>query len=84
MRRFALLLATIALALGAAAPAGAVQRHVHSITTPGGTHEFGGGASLNAPCVAFLNLHENVHLAVFAAGDNPNGISVEFIPGAFC
>jgi hypothetical protein len=83
MRRFALL-ATIALALGAASPASAVQRHVHSIATPGGTHEFGAGVSHNAPCVAFLNLHENVHLAVFAAGDNPNGISVEFIPGVFC
>jgi hypothetical protein len=86
MRRFALL-ATIALALGAAAPASAqqpVQRHVHSIATPGGTHEFGAGVSLNAPCVAFLNLHGNVHLAVFVAGDNPNGVSVEFIPGVFC
>jgi hypothetical protein len=54
---------------------------VHSITTPGGTHEFGGGVSTQAPCVAFLNLHENVHLGVFVAGDNPNGISVEFISG---
>jgi hypothetical protein len=57
---------------------------VHSIATPGGTHEFGTGVSLNAPCVAFLNLHENVHLDVFLAGDNPNGISVEFIPEVFC
>jgi hypothetical protein len=80
MRRFTFF-ATIVLALTAAAPASAVPRHVHSITTPGGTHEFGGGVSHNAPCVAFLNLHENVHLAVFAAGDNPNAVSVEFISG---
>jgi hypothetical protein len=81
MRRFALL-GTLVLALAAASPAGAVPRHVHSITTPGGTHEFGGGVSHHAPCVAFLNLHENVHLGVFMAGDNPNAISVEFIAGS--
>jgi hypothetical protein len=80
MRRFALC-GMLVLALAAASPAGAVPRHVHSITTSGGTHEFGGGVSFHAPCVAFLNLHENVHLAVFASGDNPNPISVEFIDG---
>jgi hypothetical protein len=80
MRRFAFL-ATIVLALAVAAPASALDRHVHSITTPGGTTEFGAGVSNNAPCVAFLNLHENVHLAVFLAGDNPNAISVQFISG---
>jgi hypothetical protein len=80
MRRIAFF-GTLVLALGAATPAGAVPRHIHSITTPAGTHEFGGGVSLHAPCTAFLNLHENVHLGVFASGDNPNGISVEFIDG---
>jgi hypothetical protein len=80
MRRFAFL-ATIVLALAVAGPASALDRHVHSITTPGGTTEFGAGVSNNAPCVAFLNLHENVHVAVFLAGDNPNAISVRFITG---
>jgi hypothetical protein len=80
MRRFAFL-ATIVLALAVAAPANALDRHVHSITTPGGTTEFGAGVSNNAPCVAFLNLHENVHVGVFLAGDNPNAISVRFISG---
>jgi hypothetical protein len=80
MRRFALI---VILALAAAAPAGAVPepvpRHVHSITTPGGTHEFGAGVSHNAPCVAFLNLHMNVHLGAF--GPNPNGVSIQLVPG---
>jgi hypothetical protein len=80
MRRF-VLFGVLVGALAAASPAGAVPRHVHSITTPAGTHEFAGGVSFHAPCTAFLNLHENVHLAVFASGTNPNGISVEFIDG---
>jgi hypothetical protein len=78
MRRFALC-AIIALAM--AAPAGAVPRHIHSITTPGGTTEFGAGVSTNAPCVAFLNLHFNVHVGVFLEGDNPNAISIQGISG---
>jgi hypothetical protein len=81
VRRFAFF-ATMVLALAAAAPAGALDRHVHSITTPGGTTEFGAGVSHNAPCVAFLNLHQNVHVAVFLAGDNPNAISVQGISGS--
>jgi hypothetical protein len=80
MRRFAFL-ATIVLAFAVAAPASALDRHVHSITTPGGTTEFGAGVSNNAPCVAFLNLHENVHIGVFLDGDNPNAISVRPISG---
>ena len=81
MRRFALC-GILVLALAAVSPAGAqVPRHVHSVTTPGATHEIGGGVSFNAPCVAFLNLHQNVHLAVFASGTNPNAISIEFISG---
>jgi hypothetical protein len=83
MRRFALC-GSLVLALAAASPAGAIPRHVHSIGTPGGTHEFGGGVSRNAPCVAFLNLHENVHLAVFGDGNNPNAISVDFSIGGEC
>jgi hypothetical protein len=78
MRRFAVI-GTIALALAAPAGAQVVPRHVHSITTSSGTHEFGAGVSHNAPCVAFLNLHMNVHLGAF--GPNPNGVSVVFIPG---
>ena len=81
MRRFALC-GSLVLALAAVSPAGAqVPRHVHSVTTSGGTHEIGGGVSFQAPCTAVLNLHENVHLAVFASGTNPNAISVEFISG---
>jgi hypothetical protein len=78
MRRFALI-GTIALALAAVAPAGAqtvVPRHVHSITTAGGTTEFGAGVSQNAPCEAFLNLHFNVHVGVFILGNNPNSVSI--------
>jgi hypothetical protein len=81
MRRFALC-GGLVVALAAASPAGAqVPRHVHSVTTPGGPHEIGRGVSFNAPCVAFLNLHQNVHLGAFA-GTNPNTISVEFISGS--
>jgi hypothetical protein len=78
MRRF-VYLATLVLALALAGPAGAIPRHIHSITTPAGTHEFGTGVSEQAPCVAFLNLHMNVHLGAF--GSNPNGVSVQFIDG---
>ena len=51
---------------------------IDSVTTPAGTHEFGAGVSTNAPCVAFLNLHFNVHLGAFA-GSNPNTVSVQVI-----
>jgi hypothetical protein len=78
MRRLAFI-GTIALALAVATPAAAIPRHVHSITTPAGTTEFGGGVSNSAPCVAFLNLHENVHLGAFEP--NPNTVTVEFIDG---
>jgi hypothetical protein len=78
MRRF-VYLATLVLALAVAAPAGAVPRHIHSVTTPGGTTEFGAGVSMNAPCVAFLNLHFNVHLGAFAESENPNTVSVQVI-----
>jgi hypothetical protein len=74
MRRF-IYLATLVLALALAGPAGAVPRHVHQITTPAGTHEIGAGVSENAPCVAFLNLHFNVHIGVSMAGNNPIGVS---------
>lgn len=78
MRRLTLFATTIVLALAAAAPAGAVPRHIHSVTTPAGTTEFGAGVSTNAPCVAFLNLHFNVHLGAFTQG-NPNTVSVQVI-----
>ena len=70
-------MASLVLALAVAAPAGAVPRHIHSVTTPGGTTEFGAGVSTNAPCVAFLNLHFNVHLGAFQ--QNPNTVSVQVI-----
>jgi hypothetical protein len=79
MRRF-VYLTTLVLALALAGPAGAIPRHIHSITTPGGSTEFGVGVSEHAPCVAFLNLHMNVHLGAF--GPNPNEVSVQFIDGA--
>jgi hypothetical protein len=74
MRRL-VYLTTLVLALAVAAPAGAVPRHIHQITTPGGTHELGAGASENAPCVAFLNLHFNVHVGVSVAGGNAIGVA---------
>ena len=79
MRRFAVF-GTIAAALAVAGPAAAqtVPRRVHSITTAG-THELGAGVSHQAPCVAFVNLHMNVHLGAF--GPNPNGVSIQLIPG---
>jgi hypothetical protein len=77
-------LAIAALLIPAASANAVVQRHVHSINTPGGSHPIAGGVSLHAPCTAFLNFHNNVHLGVFAAGKNPNTISVQFIPGEFC
>jgi hypothetical protein len=80
MRRF-VVLGTMVLALAVAGPAGAVPRHIHSITTPGGTTEFGAGVSEQAPCVAFLNLHMNVHLGAFVESETPNTVSVQFIDG---
>ena len=84
MRRLIVSALAIAALLINAASASAVQRHVHSINTPGGSHPIAGGVSLHAPCTAFLNFHNNVHLGVFAAGKNPNTITVQFIPGEFC
>jgi hypothetical protein len=81
MRQFLVLLIAVATFALVAAPAYAVQRHVHSLTTPGGTHEIAGGVSNHAPCTAFLNLHENVHVAVFLGGQFPNTVTVEFIEG---
>jgi hypothetical protein len=82
MRRVALLLVAAGVLGLSASPANAVPRHVHNLTTPSGeTHSIGQGVSLQAPCTAFLNLHNNVHLDVFAAGKNPNPLAVTFIPG---
>jgi hypothetical protein len=47
----------------------------------GGTHEIAGGVSNRAPCTAFLNLHENVHVGVFLGGQFPNTVTVQFIEG---
>lgn len=41
-----------------------------------------GGASEQAPCRAFLNPHENMHLGVFLGGQFPNRVTVEFIEGS--
>jgi hypothetical protein len=54
---------------------------LHSLTTAGGTHEIAGGVSNRAPCTAFLNLHENVHVGVFLGGQFPNTVTVQFIDG---
>jgi hypothetical protein len=37
--------------------------------------------SNRAPCTAFLNLHENVHVGVFLGGQFPNTVTVQFIEG---
>jgi hypothetical protein len=85
MRRLIVSAFAIAALLIPAASANAVQRHVHSLHTPNGkSHPIASGVSLHAPCTAFLNFHNNVHLGVFAAGKNPNTITVQFIPGEFC
>ena len=81
MRRLAVLLIAVGVLAWLAAPAQAVQRHIHSLTTPGTTTEIAGGVSEEAPCTAFLNLHENVHLSVFLGGQFPNTVTVEFIEG---
>ena len=61
---------------GAAGQAGAqVPRHLHCVTTQGGTHPIGQGVTQNAPQNAFENLHFNVHLGVFASGRNPHAIT---------
>jgi hypothetical protein len=81
MRRFLVLLTAVGTLAWLAAPAQAVTRHIHSLTTPGTTTEIAGGVSEQAPCTAFLNLHENVHLGVFLGGQFPNTVTVEFIEG---
>ena len=81
MRHFLVLLIAVATFALLAAPAYAVQRHIHSLTTPGGTHAIASGVSEHAPCTAFLNLHENVHVGVFLGGQFPNTVTVEFIEG---
>ena len=81
MRRFLVLLMAVGAIAWLAAPAQAVPRHIHSLTTPGTTTEIAGGVSEQAPCTAFLSLHENVHLDVFLGGQFPNTVTVEFIEG---
>ena len=78
MRRFGLC-GILVFAFAAASPAAQVPRHTNSITTLAEPTRLAAGSQ--APCAAFLNLHQNVHLAVFASGTNPNAISVEFISG---
>jgi len=86
MRR--LILATLAVAalLIPAASASGVERHVHMLTTQSGNiHPIAGGVTSHAPCTAFLNFHNNVHLGVFAdpTSPNPNTVAVVFT-GEFC
>jgi hypothetical protein len=79
MRRVLIILGLLALLILPGAPAGAVPRHLHILTTPNGkSHSIARGVTFEAPCVAFLNLHENVHEAVFGTTGtgtlkNPNG-----------
>jgi hypothetical protein len=81
MRRFVVLLTAVGALALLAAPAQAVTRHIHSLTTPGTTTEIAIGVSEHAPCTAFLNLHENVHVGVFLGGQFPNTVTVQFIEG---
>jgi hypothetical protein len=78
-------LAVAALLIPAASANAQVQRHVHNLETPNGeTHSIAGGVTFHAPCTAFLDFHNNVHLAVFASGKNPHPLSPDFIAGEFC
>jgi hypothetical protein len=82
--RKAFLVVTLAAGLTIEAlPASAeVPRHIHNLTTPGTTTAIATGVSENAPCTAFLNFHENVHLGVFAEpGGNPNTVAPTLIGG---
>jgi hypothetical protein len=82
MRRVALMLVVAGVLGLSASPANAIPRHVHNVATPNGeSHSIAKGVSFQAPCTAFLNVHNNVHLGVFAAGKNPNPLTVTFIPG---
>ena len=81
MRRFCAVLAVVGTVGWLATPAGAVPRHIHFLTTPGTTTAIATGVSEHAPCTAFLNLHENVHLGVFLGGQFPNTVSTQIIPG---
>ena len=76
MRRIVVVLAAVTGLAVMPASASAVPGHLHCLTTPGGTHSIARGVSLHAPHEPALhNLHENVHLGVFAAGDNPNTLT---------
>jgi hypothetical protein len=86
MRRLIISSLAVAALLIPAASASGVERHVHNLTTQSGnTHSIAGGVTSHAPCTAFLNVHNNVHLGVLAAPDNPNPntVAVVFI-GEFC
>jgi hypothetical protein len=81
MRRVALILAIVG-ALGIfASPANAVERHEHDLETPGTTTTIAGGLSHNAPCTAFLNFHEGVHLDVLLGETFPHTVTPTFIGG---
>lgn len=76
------MLALVAGVSAAVSPASAeVPRHIHNLTTPGTTTTIAGGVTENAPCTASLNFHENVHVGVFVAGDNPNTVAPAFVDG---
>lgn len=81
MRQFLVFLVVAATFAFVVAPASAVTRHVHFLTTPGGTHAVAAGVSEHAPCTAFLNLHEGVHLSVFLGGQFPHTVTAQFIEG---
>jgi hypothetical protein len=73
MRRIVVVIAAVTGLALMPASASAVPAHLHCLTTPGGTHSIARGVTLNAPHEsAFHNLHENVHVDVFVAGQNPN------------
>ncbi len=82
-RTLAALTLALAWTVSTATPAFAVTRHLHCLTTPGGTHAIAGGLTANAPQGAFDNFHFNVHQGAFVnnspsspvtiAGTSPTG-----------
>lgn len=83
MRRLVIAMTTVAALLAIASPVQAqVPRHLHCLTTEGGTHAIAGGLTANAPQDAFENFHFKVHLDVFVNGPNPNTVVPAFPPAS--
>ncbi|HKY50475.1 MAG TPA: hypothetical protein VJP45_04395 [Candidatus Limnocylindria bacterium] len=69
------LVAATALALASlvagTTPALAVDRHLHCLTTPGGTTTIAAGLTANGPQAAFDQFHFQVHFGALANPNNP-------------